>query len=346
MKENISLSVVIPAYNVEKYIEKALHSLQVQIASNVEVIVVDDGSKDNTAALTEQFIANQTMGHWSIIKQANQGVSSARNQGLYQAKGEYVFFLDADDYVCENFFEIVFDNISNHHPQILCWHTIKINSKGDVLSKHSSNRKQLAPGIVFIRESLIQKKIKIKPTSALFQKQFLVEHQIEYPINCFSSEDREFFFKSLIKCDVCLYIPDSLSVYLVRQGSFINSYQFRRFDVVSSTYRTINWVDENEHADIVNGLVLQGIIIRYREIIIELALILNRYHDMSIYQAVRRISKDVYEYYGDLHQQVKIEIKLRRIPLSIRIKMALFLFSPTIYIYVRTLTYSLLNRED
>jgi len=88
------VSVVIPAFNAEKYLGEALRSVREQTLRDVEVIVVDDGSSDGTVALTEQFASTMEV---TVLRQANAGPSAARNAGIRSARGRYCAFLDADD---------------------------------------------------------------------------------------------------------------------------------------------------------------------------------------------------------------------------------------------------------
>lgn len=92
---NVKFSIVMPAYNVEKYIDKAIQSVINQSYTNWELIIVDDGSSDNTWALIKQYRDVRI----SSIKSKNNGVSHARNIGLKKATGDYIVFLDADDYL-------------------------------------------------------------------------------------------------------------------------------------------------------------------------------------------------------------------------------------------------------
>ena len=89
----MKFSVVIPLYNKEHYIEATIRSVLSQTCTDYEVLVVDDGSKDNSLALARKFASDRVR----IIPQENQGVSVARNTGILNAKGEYICFLDADD---------------------------------------------------------------------------------------------------------------------------------------------------------------------------------------------------------------------------------------------------------
>lgn len=98
---DIKVSVIIPAYNVEKYIKKCIDSVVKQTHKNLEILVVDDGSRDSTGILLDEIKLSDHRIH--VIHKENGGVSSARNIGLDVATGDYVTFLDADDYFAEDF---------------------------------------------------------------------------------------------------------------------------------------------------------------------------------------------------------------------------------------------------
>ena len=104
------LSIIIPAYNVELYIERCFESILNQDFHNeIEIIVVNDGSTDSTGAILEKYCQyNPTV--FKIVTKENGGVPSARNAGLDVATGDWIWFCDADDYICKNGLSYVIDN--------------------------------------------------------------------------------------------------------------------------------------------------------------------------------------------------------------------------------------------
>ena len=97
----MKVSVIIPCYNVEKYVENCLKSVREQTHSNIEVICVNDGSTDRTAEIVKEFASHSDL-NIVFIDQENLGACSARNNGLSKASGDYIQFLDADDLLMEN----------------------------------------------------------------------------------------------------------------------------------------------------------------------------------------------------------------------------------------------------
>ena len=107
------LSIVIPAYNSEKYIEKNLMFLSRQTSNNFEVIVVDDGSTDNTCEVSEACLENFKINHRVIRCEENRGQSVARNIGINYSRGKYILFLDSDDFAENNLVQILERNMFN-----------------------------------------------------------------------------------------------------------------------------------------------------------------------------------------------------------------------------------------
>ena len=96
----VKVSVVIPIYNVEEYIEECLCSVLNQTLKDIEIVCVNDGTKDNSMSIVEKYKGQDD--RIVIVNKENGGLSSARNAGIEQAEGEYIYFLDSDDFIAEN----------------------------------------------------------------------------------------------------------------------------------------------------------------------------------------------------------------------------------------------------
>ena len=104
-------SIIIPIYNSEKYLHKLLESVINQTYKDIEIILVNDGSTDNSLNICEEFRSRDN--RIKICNKANGGVSSARNEGIETATGEYITFIDADDYIDKNYIEMLVNNIED-----------------------------------------------------------------------------------------------------------------------------------------------------------------------------------------------------------------------------------------
>ncbi|MBE6158486.1 MAG: glycosyltransferase family 2 protein [Firmicutes bacterium] len=127
---NEKISIVIPAYNVEKYIDKCLESVVGQTYKKIEIILVNDGSKDNTPLLCEKWKEKDE--RIIYISQTNKGLSGARNTGIDKATGKYIVFIDSDDWIESNMIEIMYNNLVNNNANIsICnrWYYYEENGK-------------------------------------------------------------------------------------------------------------------------------------------------------------------------------------------------------------------------
>ena len=126
------VSVIIPCFNVERYIETALQSVFKQTYPRIEVIAVDDGSTDKTQARLTQYSQ-----HITVLAQTNQGACSARNRGAARTKGSHLIFLDADDYLSNNTVEVLLKAVHKTRDRVMAccnWH--RVYQKEDHIQVH------------------------------------------------------------------------------------------------------------------------------------------------------------------------------------------------------------------
>ncbi len=121
-------SIIIPIYNSEKSLTKCLEAIKVQSFNDFEVIMVDDGSNDNSMFVCQSIVSNDY--RFRVIHQDNRGPSAARNTGLKAAEGEYICFVDSDDYVAENYLESLKKFIDNDQPDMVFFGYHRVDHKG------------------------------------------------------------------------------------------------------------------------------------------------------------------------------------------------------------------------
>jgi len=131
----LKLSIIIPIYNVEKYIKECLESVLSQITPDIEVILVNDGTPDNSMSLIENILnqySRDIQDQFVIVNQSNQGLSCARNAGLDIAKGKYIGFLDSDDKLLSRYIELVLEVIEKTNCDIIDFNVL--TSQNDILN--------------------------------------------------------------------------------------------------------------------------------------------------------------------------------------------------------------------
>lgn len=111
-----TISIIVPVYNVEKYVLQCLNSIAAQTFSNFECLVIDDGSNDNSGKICDEFASNDS--RFQVIHQTNLGLSASRNKGLDLAQGEFVCFIDSDDYIAPRYCELLLKTIEEANSSI------------------------------------------------------------------------------------------------------------------------------------------------------------------------------------------------------------------------------------
>ncbi|MDO4491764.1 MAG: glycosyltransferase [Lachnospiraceae bacterium] len=198
----IKYSVIIPVYKAEKTIERCLNSLLLQGREDIEIIAVDDGSPDNCGMILDDYQNEYSCVR--VIHQENGGVSSARNAGINAAIGDYILFVDSDDYVSGNYFEQL-DGFSNED---LCVFSIGIlgtdDTDADRLNHFDSNS-----GFGNQLVSLITTRRILSPINKRFKKSIIEKNRIQFVSDFAIAEDFDFCMNYSVHCKsaaVCLEV--------------------------------------------------------------------------------------------------------------------------------------------
>jgi len=240
------ISVIIPAYNVENYIEKTLKSLTLQTFKDFEVIIVNDGSTDNTENKINSILKNADF-PWKLLNQQNQGVSAARNNGLIEAKGEYVCFLDGDDYYDAFFLEKMYNKAKESNYDMVACNYIRVAENEKILSKPALLDEAFGKplnGKEFLRLTL-QNDLVLGISSFICKKQLLNDHNLIFTKKCTHGEDQEFWIKILFHSSLVIGIPDPLVYYFQRTNSSTKETTLRIFHYVGAMKRVLRYLEKN-----------------------------------------------------------------------------------------------------
>jgi len=335
------LSIVIPMYNVENYISKTLYSLINQTEKLFEIILVDDGSTDNTCNVAESILIKSNHENYNIIRQKNSGVSVARNRGLVEATGEYVMFLDGDDYVSTELVNTIYDNIKKQISDIYCWGYNFVKEDQTVLldyfDKYDSNLKKMT-GAEALNNIIINKSMNICTGSAAFKVEYLIENNNYYTEDCINGEDMEFIYKALSKADEVIFIAAILFNYLLRNDSISNTYNINRFDAINAMLRTSRYMECTNAVElklisekITNEKIIEHYLYNFN------SCFKNLYFNNKY--SVREATKEIYHFidikFPNINNMIGIKMKQYRggnINFLLSIKM--FLISPVLYCWV------------
>ena len=215
---NFLISIVIPVYNAEKYLGGCLNSIQNQTYKNFEVILVNDGSIDNSESICKSFVEADTRFRYYL--KGNGGASSARNFGLDNVTGDYVTFIDADDWVEENHLEVLINNIKENNSDMAVSSIKKFdNSNNFYFRVYSNEEKYLLNYNKLNRVEFLVILPKLIPAnnsykvavSKLFKKELVTD--VRFDESIVYGEDLEFFFKIYNNINSISYIDEVTYVY-------------------------------------------------------------------------------------------------------------------------------------
>lgn len=131
--ENSLITIVLPIYNVEKYLNRCIESIVTQTYSNLEIILIDDGSIDNSPVICDDWVNKDD--RIRVIHKQNEGAGIARNTGLQNASGEYICFFDSDDYIEKNTIEKLYNEITKNNAQVVICGFSKVDNNGNVFKE-------------------------------------------------------------------------------------------------------------------------------------------------------------------------------------------------------------------
>lgn len=222
--DNIDVSVIVPVYNSEEYIGTTLDSIINQDFKSFEVIVIDDGSTDNSLEIINQKLSESTISY-NVIHQENSGVSSARNRGIDVAKGNYLVFIDADDFVTENHLSELFNGQTDFSMIQF------IKKDGDKLSSPHYFDAELMSCDEFIKKEL-NMEMPFNFWQLMYRASLVNDNGIRFNPDLVYGEDIDFALRTLVFGDEIAISNEATYYYVQHSQSAINTTEFRRFEVV------------------------------------------------------------------------------------------------------------------
>lgn len=212
----IKVSLIVPVYNMEKYLKKCLDSLINQTLDDIEIIIIDDNSSDSSPEIINYYYKNNPNKVIPIILNENQKVGYARNIGIERAKGEYILFVDSDDYVDNSICEITYNKTREYNYDIVCFDLVEVYDNHTKLKRLQYDSS--INGKIDINKRRILFNSKGYFTTRLYKRELLVNNKIKFPEGIFF-EDSTFNTLILLYAQSVAKIDKGLYYYLIRQGS-------------------------------------------------------------------------------------------------------------------------------
>ena len=240
--ESDKISIIVPVYKVEQYLDRCVNSLVNQTYKNIEIILVDDGSPDNCPQMCDDFARKDS--RIRVIHKKNGGLSDARNTGLRMATGEYVMYVDSDDYIENNSCERLIEDI-NTNIDIVIGACKKIHPTGITYQRHTNleeHRTYSAKEYVLL--SIKRNEWYAPAWLNLYRRTFLIDNELYYKAGYYY-EDIEMLPRLFLADPNVMYIDYPFYNYVIREGSIMTSkITEQKINMALDNYK--NWFEQFE----------------------------------------------------------------------------------------------------
>lgn len=313
------ISVIIPVYNVVKYLRRCLDSVIAQTYQNLEIICVDDGSIDDSGKICDQYTVRDA--RIKVIHQENQGLSAARNRGLDAAEGEYIAFVDSDDYILEDMYKKMLDKLLNYNVDLcVCQWQYEFSDGRQVVKK-----KNIDPTIYGCKTSLefarflyrgnYENGVVVAAWNKLYRRALLDKIRFEGRIH----EDEAFSGRIMAK-NISVYVmEDQFYVYAQNEDSLTNK------PFSANKFFFLDALAERRELFKSDAFIRQETELLYCNMYIEYCLRARKDGvAVSHPERYRQIFRNMF---SSLRREGKVNIKFR-------LRMMLFSFSPSLYRFI------------
>lgn len=250
---NPAISLVMPVYNVENFLSKALTSVENQTFKDFEMIIVDDGSSDKSYEIAEEFCIKNP--NFKLIKQENSGPAAARNTGVMHCKGEYIAFMDSDDYLEKNFLEELYKLAKKTGADITCcnFNMYFPNKKLKIYMPFNS-----LPGVYTkskaLRKLILDVSVHYFIWNKLYKRELFMERNIKFDDMYFediSTSPRLFYFAKTVA-----FTSKALYNYTMRENSILHSINAKKVnDYIKALGIIKSFLEENNDYEKYSGHV-------------------------------------------------------------------------------------------
>lgn len=227
------ISIIIPVYNVEEYISDCIESVLKQTYNNIEVIIVDDGSTDNSKEIALSYSIKDN--RVKVLSQKNMGASVARNRGIEESTGKFIMFFDSDDILEKNGIDILYNEIIKNNCDISIGDWINIDENNNLLGSHDMKNKELfkKSKLYSNKEILLFSFFDPVPSNKLFKKEIISKYKLKFA-EVAIGQDLNFFLKYIIHCDKVKLINKRIFKYRIRSGSISRTYSIKILEIIKS----------------------------------------------------------------------------------------------------------------
>ena len=235
------ISVIVPVYNTGKYLSKCLNSILNQTLKEIEVIVVNDGSKDDSQEIIDEFVSKDS--RLVSIQKENGGLSDARNAGIDKAKGEFIAFVDSDDYIDLAMLEKMYELAERDESEIVLCDLVKVNENGKEF-RDLPQSPQLPEKIILVEDFTIFGEMSCFACNKIFKKALFENHRFRNGIHF---EDIELIPKLVLDSSIISKINEPFYKYFERQDSITKTHTEKGLDMFVAVNEVTNYFYQSKY---------------------------------------------------------------------------------------------------
>ena len=319
MNKNL-ISIIVPIYNVEKYLDKCINSIVHQTYKNIEIILVDDESPDNCPLICDEWAKKDK--RIVVLHKKNGGLSDARNEGIKKAKGDYLCFVDSDDFIEEKYLEKLLESLIKHKTDVSQCGINYVDNNNKNIKTIGYDKDILITGRNAIIESLNEHFIENEVVwNKLYKKDIF--NEIKFP-NGKVHEDEYTTYKILYNEKNISIIKDALYNYRQSDNSIMRSnYSIKKYQDLDDAYNEKILYFKEKKDEVIYDMVIRSYLSNLSNIYIKLkkSSVINP----EVYKRIKMDYKFWYKYI----------IKSRNISLKNKIKVSIFYISPRVYMKLK-----------
>lgn len=324
------ISVIVPVYKVETYLDKCIESIVNQSYRNLEIILIDDGSPDNCPSICERWEEKDS--RIKVIHKQNGGLSDARNAGIVHAEGEYITFVDSDDFIEKNCIATLYD--------VLCRNDVEMSVASFEYVYQNMTEKRKFTGEIeiytpqqymisyyknVINEEMFEKAVSFVIACGKLYKKSLFD-EIKFPIGRYH-EDEFTTYKLCFCCERIAYIDKSLYFYVQHEGSITKSFSEKRTEDASTAFEErLDFLSNRKNCEDLYTIASIDLVRVYKDNYIEAKKRGNK-------QFVKKTLYNFKRHYA----RIKKEGIIKQCPWSLRLTCTLLYFCPALYNGMRRL---------
>lgn len=244
------ISIIVPVYKVEKYLNKCIDSVLCQTFTDFELILVDDGSPDNCPKICDEYAKKDK--RVVVLHKENGGLSDARNKGIDIARGEYIAFIDSDDFVAPDTYEHAYSLIKEHNAEMVIFDAIILNEGQNVEFTDAKNCVVMDKNKA-LEEMIVNRKFSVNAWNKLYKKELF--NCLRYPKGMLY-EDLALTYKLIDLCKTVVYTDAKKYAYLQRTSSIMGQtgYKMKRDKVVIVSEMIDYFMESPEKIKICSGI--------------------------------------------------------------------------------------------